>query len=105
MWCRSLLFNAQMTPSGYAQIIYDVFALYFTLRYKRLTKTIFDDLKRKLDYDYINSFEFPAKFENQKYMNDEITIGLNPKYDKERKEWVNERSFCAKEEYLNYFGK
>jgi hypothetical protein len=85
-------------------MIYYTFALYFTLRYKRLTKAVFDDLKQKLDYDYINSFEFPSKFENQKYMNDETTLG-HSEYDSERRDWIYKGDFCVKEKYLNYFGK
>ena len=105
MFCSSLLFNAQMTPKEYVEIVYDMFALYFILRYKKLTKVLFDELKQKIDYDYVNSFEFPATFENQKYTLDDSTIGINPIYDKEQREWVSEREFCIKDEYLKHFGK
>jgi hypothetical protein len=105
MCCSSTLFNAQMTPKEYVEIVYDMFALYFILRYKKLTKALFDELKQKIDYDYVNSFEFPATFENQKYMLDDSTIGKNPVYDKEQREWVSEREFCIKDEYLKHFGK
>jgi hypothetical protein len=65
-----------------------MFALYLINCYKKLTKEIFDEAKKKLNYNYINSFEFPAKFENQKYSDDECSIGTgNVKYDNEKKYW------------------
>ena len=103
MFCASLLFNAQMTPKEYVEIVYDMFALYFILRYKKLTKALFDEAKQKIDYDFVNSFEFPAIFENQKYMLDDSSIGINPVYDKEQKKWVDEKTFCPQSEYLKYF--
>ena len=105
MLCSSLFFNSQMTPTEYTEIVYDAFALYFILRYKKLTKVLFDNLKQKIDYDYINSFEFPAAFENQKYSLDENSIGINPVYDKEQRKWVSERVFCPKDEYMKHFHK
>ena len=105
MFCSSSLFNAQMTPNEYVQIVYDIFALYFILRYKKLTKVLLDELKQQINYDYINSFTFPATFENQKYEQDDITIGINPIYDKEQRKWISEREFCIKDEYIKYFGK
>ena len=105
IFCSSALFNAQMTAKEYVAIVYDMFAFYFILRYKKLTKALFDELKQKIDYDYVNSFEFPATFENQKYILDDSSIGINPVYDKKQREWVSERIFCIKDEYLKYFGK
>jgi len=105
MFCSSLLFNAQMTPKEYVEVVYDMFALYFILRYKKLTKALFDELKQKIDYDLVNSFEFPATFEDQKYQTDEESIGINPVYDKEQKKLVSERIFCPKDEYLKRYGK
>ena len=105
MFCDSLLFNAQMTPKEYVEIVYDMFALYFVVRYKKMTKAAFDELKQKIDYDFVSSFEFPATLENQKYQLDDTTICINPVYDKEQKKWIGEREFCARDEYLKHFGK
>ena len=105
VFCTSILFNSQMTPAEYAQIVYDMYAFYFIFRYKKLTKELFDETKKKLDYDLINSFDFPAKFDNQKYMTDESAIGINPKYDKEQREWISERIFVIRDEYLKVFGE
>ena len=96
IFCCSSLFTAQMTPTEYVGIVYDMFALYFTLRCKELTKEIFDELKQKIDYDFINSFEFPAPFENQRYSSDEHSSIL----DDETDEYFN-----PKEAYLKHFGK
>jgi hypothetical protein len=105
IFCSSLLFHSQMTPSEYAQIVYDMYAFYFIHRYKRLTKALFDETKKQLDYDFINSFEFPALFENQKYTLDESSVEVNPTYDKDSRQWIGEFTFVPKNEYLKVFGK
>jgi hypothetical protein len=105
IFCDSLLFDSQMTPSEYTRIVYDMYAFYFIHRYKRLTKALFDETKKQLDYDFINSFEFPAPFENQKYSLDEITVEVNSKYDKDSRQWTGEFTFVPKDEYMKVFGK
>lgn len=106
VFCNSLLFNSKITPSEYADIVYDMFALYLLCRYKKLTKEIFDEAKKNLDYDCINSFEFPAQFDNQKYILDEGSVGIgNVRYDNEKKEWISDRIFTLREEYLKVFEK
>ena len=102
--CFSVLFNAEMTPREYVETVYNMFCFYFTFRYKKLlSKTIFDELKQNIDYDYINSFPFPAKFENQKYSLDNTIIEINTIYDKVQKKWIDEIEFDIKEEYLKIF--
>ena len=65
--CDSIKLNENITPAEYADIVYDMVSILLRRWYKRLTKEFMDDNKNKMDYDYINSFEFPASFENQRY--------------------------------------
>ena len=105
IFCSSTLFTEKMTPREYVDIIYNMFGLYFILRYKKLSKILFDELKHNIDYDYLNSYAFPAVFEDQKYEFDNSVIGINPIYDKTHKKWINETEFNIKSEYIKVFGK
>lgn len=105
--CESLLFNAEIMPTEYANIIYDMLARYFTFRHKEiLTMAMFDELKQKIDYDFIHSFKFPAPFKEQKYEGDDFKIPRNlvddpqnPFYDKKQ----GKRFTSLKEAYLAHF--
>lgn len=68
--CYSTKLNEHITPTEYANIVYDMIGAFLGTKYKRTTKEVMDSYKSGLDYDYIGSFEFPASFENQRYGDD-----------------------------------
>ena len=71
--CYSAKLDENITPKEYAGIVYDMIGAFLGTKYKRITKEVMDSYKSGLDYGYIESFKFPATFENQRYASDEIT--------------------------------
>ncbi|MFJ3388362.1 MULTISPECIES: hypothetical protein [unclassified Lysinibacillus] len=60
--------SAIILPSDYADIVYDMFGSFLVASFsKKVTKEKLDELKKGLNYTYINSIPFPAPFEEQKY--------------------------------------
>ncbi|MEI2274207.1 hypothetical protein OHD16_18820 [Sphingobacterium sp. ML3W] len=55
-----------MSPRIYADIIYDAFGSFLILISKKVKKEDFDELKKRMDYDKIESFLFPAIIEDMK---------------------------------------
>lgn len=72
--CNSTLFNENITPIDYAEIVYDMFACYLVAEFKKITKEVMDNKKNDLDKNHIAAFEYPAKFENHKYIVDDTSI-------------------------------
>jgi hypothetical protein len=83
--------NQNITPVEYAIAVYEMFADYLLYNYKKLKKETFDKAKDKLDISTINSFPFPAPFEDQKYMLDDnkYLLGWHQDYaTKEDEIWI-----------------
>ena len=59
-------------------------------------------MKTGLDYEYINSFPYPAPFEEQRYMIDNQPT-LTTTYDNGKERFIEQLNI--KEEYLKYWGK
>lgn len=68
--CRYDGFNELMSPEDYAKVIFDMYCAFVVDNFKKITKEECDDLKTKIDFNIVNSFEFPARFDNQKYSGD-----------------------------------
>jgi len=68
--CNSVKFNENITPREYADLVHNMVSVLLKRWYKRVTKEIMDESKSGMDYAYIESFCFPAAFENQKYSDD-----------------------------------
>ncbi|MCL2527588.1 MAG: hypothetical protein FWE42_04135 [Defluviitaleaceae bacterium] len=68
--CYSSRLNNTISPREYADITHNMVSVLLKHWYKRVTKEIMDENKNGMDYDYIESFGYPAAFENQKYAND-----------------------------------
>ena len=52
-----------ISPTDYANIVYDAFGSFLILISKKIDKSELDELKKGLDYSYINSFNYPATIE------------------------------------------
>jgi hypothetical protein len=68
--CNSVKFNENITPRVYADLVHNMVSVLLKRWYKRVTKEIMDENKSGMDYNYIESFPFPASFESQKYSTD-----------------------------------
>ena len=71
--CCSMELNECTKPINYANIVYDMFSDCLVRGYKKTVKgikEITDRHKNGMNYALINQFEYPAPFENQKYLYD-----------------------------------
>jgi hypothetical protein len=102
IFCSYDGFSETISPTEFAGLIYDMFCSFIIDNFKKITKTECDELKTGMDIDFINSFDFPAPFDNQRYSGDEGGYGgrmINFVPD-ERAIPYNYR-----ESYLKHFGK
>jgi hypothetical protein len=71
--CNSLEFNEYIKPIDYANIVYDMFSDCLVRGFRKKNKDIkeiADNHRKGMDYTFIEKFEYPASFENQKYLYD-----------------------------------
>ena len=80
----------------YANIVYDMISCLWLSNHKRAKHEHFEQAKSKLDYELIDSFTYPAPFDEQHYMLDGLT---EYKSDKTNWEPIN-----FKEYYIKHFG-
>lgn len=57
-------------------VLFMICSVLYLLSYTKSKKEELDNLKAGLDYEYINSFPFPAPFEEQKYLTDDGVISM-----------------------------
>jgi hypothetical protein len=65
-------------PFEYATVIFKMFGDFLLTNYKKFDKETLDALLPKLDRQYIESFTFPASFEEQQYSLDDIEYPIAP---------------------------
>jgi hypothetical protein len=65
-------------PFEYATVIFKMFGDFLLTNYKKFDKTILDELLPNMDRQYIESFAFPASFEEQQYSLDDIEYPIAP---------------------------
>jgi hypothetical protein len=70
IFCNSTELTEKTNPNEYANIVYDMMGAFLTSKYKKISKETIDKNRNGMDYNLIESFEFPAPFENQKYLVD-----------------------------------
>ena len=92
--------DENIIPALYASLVYDMFCSLLIILYKKVKKEELDNLKAGLDYEYINSFPFPAPFEEQKYLTDDGVISMTHDSGKKR----ITKLLNVKEEYLKHWG-
>jgi hypothetical protein len=93
-----------ITPYEYALVVFKMFADFFLYNYKKFEKHNFDKLITELDQNHIESFVFPASFEDQQYSLDDIELPVIPL--SEGHDWVNlgkRTKINPKVEYLKHY--
>lgn len=87
-------------PYEYSLVVFDMFADYLQRNYKKITIELLVSVRDEMDRQYIESFPFPARFEEQRYAMDEgmhgdpIENGVMPEDYKYK---------SAREEYLKHY--
>lgn len=93
-----------ITPFEYATVVFKMIANFLLSNYKKFDKESVDKLILKMDKNYIESFAFPASFEDQQYSLDDTefpVIPLSEGYD-----WVDIDKWVTinpKLEYLKHY--
>lgn len=95
--------SEDITPKEYADLLFDGIGAALVFNFKRLKRKEFDVLKSKIDWDIVESFPFPASFEEQQYIGDEGKIHVCS-WDG-RKETTLIGPYSVQELYLEHFGK
>ncbi|MET0637954.1 MAG: hypothetical protein ABWZ25_18120 [Chitinophagaceae bacterium] len=92
--------NEAISPSEYASLVFKMFADFLVCNFKRVKKAELDELYRLMDIDTINSYAFPAPFDDQRYVLDDGKFGdpYTTPMDWETIEWKS-----AKDEYLKHY--
>lgn len=62
--------SENITPREYADLLFDGIGAALLFNFKRLKREEFEQLKQKIDWSIVESFPFPAPFEEQQYIGD-----------------------------------
>lgn len=95
--------SESITPKEYADLLFDGIGAALVFNFKRLKREEFDGLKPKIDWSIVESFPFPAPFEEQRYIGDEGEIHVYS-WDG-RKETTLVGPYSVRELYLEHFGE
>ena len=95
--------SESITPREYADLLFDGIGAALVFNFKRLKREEFDGLKPKIDWSIVESFPFPAPFEEQRYIGDEGEIHVYS-WDG-RKETTLVGPYSVQELYLEHFGE
>lgn len=93
-----------ISPYEYATVVFKMLADFLLYNYKKFDKASFDELLPKMDKAYIESFPFPASFEEQRYFFDDIEYPLAPL--ETGHEWRGLGEFVTinpRQEYLKHY--
>lgn len=71
-------FDQTTAPFDYATVIFRMFGDFLLTNYKKFDKDNLDTLLAKMDRPHIESFPFPASFEEQQYSLDETEYPVAP---------------------------
>jgi hypothetical protein len=72
--------NQEIQPKEYAFLVFYMFADYLLYNYKKLNKELFDKTEEHIDISIVNSFSYPAPFDQQKYIADNSSPLIKDKY-------------------------
>lgn len=93
--------SENITPREYADLLFDGIGAALVFNFKRLKREEFDGLKPKIDWSIVESFPFPAPFEEQRYIGDEGEIHVYS-WDG-RKETTLVGPYSVRKLYLEHF--
>jgi hypothetical protein len=95
--------SESITPREYADLLFDGIGAALVFNFKRLKREEFDELKPKIDWSIVESFPFPAAFEEQQYIGDEGKIHVYSWDGQQETTLVG--PYSVRELYLDHFGK
>lgn len=92
--------DERVTPKEYAILVYELIGSFLIKNFKKVTRELLDKRFESLDFEFIESFPYPAPFGEQKYSLDEAG------YVKDWDDYVNKRTdkwVYYKDEYLKHY--
>ena len=95
--------SESITPREYADLLFDGIGAALVFNFKRLKREEFDELKPKIDWSMVESFPFPASFEEQQYIGDEGKIHVYSWDGRQETNLVG--PYSVRDLYLEHFGK
>ena len=95
--------SESITPREYADLLFDGIGAALVFNFKRLKREEFDGLKPKIDWSIVESFPFPAPFEEQRYIGDEGEIHVYSWDGRQETNLVG--PYSVRDLYLDHFGK
>ena len=95
--------SESITPREYADLLFDGIGAALVFNFKRLKREEFDGLKPKIDWGMVESFPFPAPFEEQRYIGDEGKIHVYSWDGRQETNLVG--PYSVRDLYLDHFGK
>ncbi len=95
--------SESITPREYADLLFDGIGAALVFNFKRLKREEFDELKPRIDWSMVESFPFPAAFEEQQYIGDEGKIHVYSWDGRQETDLVG--PYSVRELYLEHFGK
>ena len=95
--------SESITPREYADLLFDGIGAALVLNFKRLKREEFDALKSKINWSIVESFPFPASFEDQQYIGDGGKIHVYS-WDG-RQETTLVGPYSVRELYLEHFAE
>ena len=95
--------SENITPREYADLLFDGIGAALVFNFKRLKREEFDGLKPKIDWGIVESFPFPAPFEEQRYIGDGGKIHVYSWDGRQKKTLVG--PYSVRELYLEHFGE
>ena len=95
--------SESITPREYANLLFDGIGAALVFNFKRLKREEFDWLKPKIDWSVVESFPFPAPFEEQQYIGDEGGIHVYSWGGRQETTLVG--PYSVRGLYLEHFGE
>ena len=95
--------SENITPREYADLLFDGIGAALVFNFKRFKREEFDELKSKINWSMVESFPFPASFEEQQYIGDEGKIHVYSWDGRQETNLVG--PYSVRDLYLDHFGK
>ncbi|MDJ1504768.1 hypothetical protein [Xanthocytophaga agilis] len=64
------IINSSKPNVKFAESVFEAITLFFTKKYKSVSPEDLNQLRDKMDFEYIDSFGYPVPFEEQQYIDD-----------------------------------
>ena len=93
--------SESITSREYADLLFDGIGAALVFNFKRLKREELDGLKPKINWSMVESFPFPASFEEQQYIGDEGKIHVYSWDGRQETTLVD--PYSVRDLYLEYF--